>query len=135
MEDSILAYAAGLVDGEGTVVLTKHKSKFRSPHVSVASTTRELLEWLLLNFGGLISSKKVYKPHHKKSYAWCVHYDTAVGFLTLVAPFMKEPEKVRRAQLILQGYKGVTKRNGKYTQEELAAKLNFEDQFFHPSTT
>jgi hypothetical protein len=50
-------------------------------------------------------------------------------------PFVQEPEKKRRLQLLLSKYKEVTPRNGKYSEALIALKLDFEDQFFHPSNS
>ncbi len=44
MTDIESAYLAGIIDGEGTITLTKD-GEFRYPAVSVASTTIEILEW------------------------------------------------------------------------------------------
>lgn len=127
-------YTAGLFDGEGTVTLTKaHKrNKFRAPVVSVTSTSIDLLNFLKENYGGYISQKKLYKKHHKQSWAWSASYDIAILFLSKITPFLKEPEKLRRARLILKSYKSVTQRNGQYTEKQYIAKLTFEQQFFHP---
>ncbi len=128
-------YAAGLIDGEGTITLSHvNGNEFRSPCVSVSSTTYELVEFLRETYGGTIVKHKVYQDHHKQSFSWKVNYNKAVNTLEKVSPYLKEPEKLRRANLILQEYKKVTKRNGKYSSEELKAKLDFQHLFFHPST-
>lgn len=134
MEILTIAYAAGLVDGEGTITLIKGNSKFRSPVVSMSSTTYELVDFMKSTFGGHISHHKTYKPHHKPSYSWKIGYNRAIWFLELVLPFLKEPEKKRRALLIISSYKNTTIRNGKYSQKMLTSKLAFESEFFHPST-
>ena len=37
-------YIAGIIDGEGSICLTKHHpNEFRSPEISVTSTTYEIL--------------------------------------------------------------------------------------------
>jgi hypothetical protein len=54
--------------------------------------------------------------------------------LKRVAPYMRVPEKVHRANLILVRYKAVTPRNGKYSDRLKHDKLEFEQLFFHPST-
>lgn len=123
------------MDGEGTVTLSRRNGgKFRSPVVSMSSTTHELVEFMKTSFGGCISSHKTYKLHHKPSWVWKVTGDSAINFLLSVSPHMREPEKLRRSNLILTQYKEVTKRNGKYTAEEQEDKLAFEALFFHPST-
>lgn len=126
------AYTAGLIDGEGTITLSYiHKAdKFRSPVISVSSTTHELLDFLKSTYGGSISPHKTYKQHYKQSWSWKVNYNFALKFLELVLPYMREPEKVRRGQLIVNKYKSLTSRNGKYNKTQLISKLAFEAEFF-----
>src|ERR1700688_1750716 len=125
------AYAAGLIDGEGSISLCRHKSnEQRSPLVSVPSCTRELVNWLKSVFGGNISTKRTYKKNHSKSYTWSAHYDSCLSFLILVLPFMKEPEKIRRAEMLVKEYKKITAPNGKYTKNGLELKREFEKRFF-----
>ena len=41
------AYIAGIIDGEGSIMLTRlHKNQYHSPCVSIASTDSELLQWV-----------------------------------------------------------------------------------------
>lgn len=41
------AYVAGIIDGEGSIMLTRfHKNEYPSPCVSISSTDIELLEWI-----------------------------------------------------------------------------------------
>jgi hypothetical protein len=131
MEEDI--YAAGLFDGEGTVTLSTANGKFRHPVVSVSSTTLCLLEFLQTHYGGHVSTHKTYKAHHTASWSWKARYDEALAFLEKVLPYLKEPEKRRRALLLTQDYKKVTRRNGRYSPEQLEQKLNLEQRFFHPS--
>jgi len=55
------AYIAGIIDGEGSIMLTKfHSNQFPAPCVTVASTSYELLEWIKNRTGiGTIKSKKI----------------------------------------------------------------------------
>jgi hypothetical protein len=48
----------------------------------------------------------------------------------MIPPYVKEPEKRRRILLILNDYKKVTSRNGKYNTKMLQNKLTFEEDFF-----
>jgi len=116
------AYVAGIVDGEGTVTLMKyHKNETPIPYVSVANNNLQLLEWIKHRCGGLIASKKKYKPHHSDSYVWSVHYDRALRFLKEIVKYLivKKPQTT----LILSKYKSVTHRAGKYTPEMLSNKM------------
>jgi intein/homing endonuclease len=123
-----LVYTAGLIDGEGTITLSKG-GKFRYPVVSVTSTSRELIDFLHSTFQGVVVNQKTYKDHHKPAWVWKVSYDQAIEFIIDVRPFMKEPSKCKRCDLILSSYKKLTNRNGKYTPEQIQAKLDFETAF------
>ena len=54
------AYIAGIVDGEGSIMLQKfHSNEHPSPCVSIASTTLELFQWIKSTVGnGRITKKK-----------------------------------------------------------------------------
>ena len=134
--DNSSAYIAGIIDGEGTITLSRFSktAKYRYLVVSVSSTTIQILEFLQSKYGGSISKQKVYKKHHKQSWSWKLESRRALGLLCDVLPFLLEPEKARRARLALSRYLEVTPRNGKYTEEMSEAKLAFEAEFFHPST-
>ena len=138
MEKQILhAYLAGLIDGEGTVTLTKERSysKFRAPVVSMASTSIELIDIFIQHYGGTRCSKKKYKEHHKDSYTWRLSNNKALILLNDILPYMLEPSKVYRAKLLLSKYSELTSRNGKYTDNQALRKLEFEHLFFHPSNS
>ena len=130
------AYVAGIIDGEGTITLSRQRAnEFKCPVVSVSSTTIEFLEYLKLHYGGCISKQKIYKEHHKQSWSWKVERSACYKILNDIKPYLLCPEKKYRCELILNTYQLVTPRNGRYTKEMLALKENFEYQFFHPSTS
>jgi hypothetical protein len=53
------AYLTGIIDGEGAITLTRmHENEHRRPCISVASTDRELLEYLQDLTKGHISKKR-----------------------------------------------------------------------------
>jgi intein/homing endonuclease len=126
-----LVYTAGLIDGEGTIALLRGRSsdKFRHPVVSVTNTSRELIDFLHQTFGGVVVTQKTYKLHHKPSWSWKITYDHAIEFIQQIRPFMKESSKCKRCDMILSTYKSLTHRNGKYTTEQIQAKLDFETTF------
>ncbi len=130
MKKTDLNYAAGLLDGEGSIMLSRASvGKTRCPHVSISSTTIELLEFMKNHFGGHIVNKKTYKAHHKQSWSWQIKYNAAYQFCETILPYLKEPEKKRRAKLIVNRYKSVTPRNGKYTYEMMRERKLFEQEF------
>lgn len=143
MKEELLAtteeaiYTAGLFDGEGTVSLmrTNRHQPYRFPTVSLTSTTYEFISFLKETFGGYIVNQKTYKTHHKQAWIWTVASNTALSFLAQIFPYLKDPEKKRRANLLLTQYKLITPANGHYTEGQKIAKEAFEVEFFHPSNT
>lgn len=130
-----LDYVAGIIDGEGTITLSRtHKTdKWRTPVVSVSSTTIEILNALVAAFGGHICKHKVYKSHHLQSFSWRVDGRKAVDLCAQLKSFLLVPCKRYRAELIATKYVPCTPRNGKYTHELTRKKQQFENAFFHPS--
>ncbi|MBB6214547.1 hypothetical protein HNQ80_000630 [Anaerosolibacter carboniphilus] len=126
------AYIAGIIDGEGSIMLTKfHKNQFPSPCITIASTSLELLEWIKnTSKVGHVKSKKNYNPNcHKDSYTYLVKYNDAISLLEQIEPFLIIPQKRVRAQLILNEYKSLTPRNGRYTPDRIRAKDDFYNRF------
>lgn len=125
------AYAAGLLDGEGSVMLNKVSgSIWRMPEVSVSSTTIELIDFMEQYFGGYVSKVSKKEDHHKQAWHWRINYDGAISCLKRCLPWMLEPKKIYRGTLIVTEYKLVTPRNGKYSEEMILKKKDFEERFF-----
>ena|ERR1700678_2533133 len=130
-----LVYTAALIDGEGSVLLTHCRpTERRSPAVTIPSTTKCFMSYLKKTFGGVVSSKRPSKKHHSKSWNWSVKHDAAIDLLRRVLPYLKHPEKIRRARLIVKHYKSVTVRNGRYTSKQAQRKDKFEQLFLSCST-
>lgn len=99
--------------------------------LSIATTDRELLEWVVKTTGtGRIITKKNYNPsYHKESYSLNITYWKAIEILQKISPFLVIERKRKRAQHILNNYLSVTARNGHYTKEQLSAKEEFYNTF------
>jgi hypothetical protein len=129
LSDTDAAYIGGLIDGEGTVTLTrKHKNENRQLSVSISSTEIALLDYVKSAAGvGKITNKRSSKPHHAPSFAYAVYNRQALGLLRQILPYLKS-YKSQRAKLILRDYVKLTPRNGKYTADTLANKNKFENE-------
>ena len=127
LEELDAAYIAGLIDGEGTITLTrKHKNEHRQLCISISSTEKNMLDFVLSVTGvGKITNKQASKSHHAHSYTYAVYNRQALALLEQTLPFLKSYKR-DRAALILEDYLTVTPRNGKYTAEILARKKAFE---------
>jgi hypothetical protein len=134
ISDLDAAYLAGLIDGEGTITLSKIKKScvYKSTDISVASTTMDLLTFCRDTTNiGFISSKKNYKKHHKPSWTWRSRANQQnLVLLKQIIHYMKEPLKKKRAEKILSELEYLTVRNGRYSDDQKKRKLLFEKEFF-----
>lgn len=134
MTDTEKAYIAGIIDGEGSIMLIKfHSNQFPSPCITISSATIELLEWIKQKVcAGTIKGKKNYKPEkHKNSFTYEIKYNKAIILLKNICPYLIIEAKRKKAELILKYYKILTPRNGKYSPEQLIAKENFYQEFMN----
>jgi hypothetical protein len=128
------AYIAGIIDGEGSISLSRiHENEHRRPCISIASTDKELLVYIQSLSGGAINNKKNYNPDkHKDSFTLNIKNKEAVlSLLGFIYPYLRVDKKRNRALWILKKYEEVTPRNGKYNLESLEKKLSFEEVFFN----
>ena len=121
------AYIAGLVDGEGTVTLSRlHRGENRRLVVCISNNERAMLEHVKTRIGaGRITSKRVYNPRHAPSFNYQITSRQALGVLAQIVSYMKS-YKTARAQLALREYLKLTPRNGRYPPHIAAARRNFE---------
>lgn len=123
-----LAYAAGIVDGEGYIGITVNK---RSIHckVMVGMTDPEVPAWLMETFGGGLS---FYPPRSSGGakrglHQWRVTGAKAEEFCRLLRPYLKV--KHRQAELVLRFREDARltfgARRGRIPDEELALKLAY----------
>ncbi len=121
------AYIAGLIDGEGTVTLTrKYRGGNRQLAVTISNTERPLLGFVLRTVGaGKITRKRIAFTHHTPSFAYAISNRQALRLLEQVQPYLRT-YKADRCALILRDYLKLTPRNGKYTQQLKLARERFE---------
>jgi hypothetical protein len=125
----IAAYVAGLIDGEGTVTLSRqHASENRRLVVSIASTELPMLRFVHEQVGtGKITKKRTVSSRHTPSFCYAVSSRQALALLSQVKPYLRSYKK-QRADLVLSKYKALTPRNGKYTAALHASRAQFEQQ-------
>jgi hypothetical protein len=122
------AYLAGLIDGEGTVTLSrKHAGDMRQLVVSISNTELPILEFALLIVGaGKLTNKRTSEAHHTPSFVFALWNRQALALLAQVEPYMRSYKR-DRARLMLQEYVRLTPRNGKYTNAMRTERRIFED--------
>ena len=127
LDQTDAAYIAGLIDGEGTVTLSRrHRNENRQLVISISNTDRPLLEYVLNSVGvGKITGKKTYQSHHTPSYTYAISNRQALALLSQIISYLKT-YKAKRSDLILRDYIRLTPRNGRYTPEIKQARTDFE---------
>lgn len=121
MEIREASYVAGIVDGEGSISLTRmHDNEYRRPCISIASTDKELLLYIKELTGGIFNNKKNYKPSkHQDSFTLSIKKKDEVFYtLQSIIPFLRV-KKTKSCCLDPRNYDTVTARNGKYSPELL----------------
>jgi len=58
-----------------------------------------------------------------------IKYNDAINLLVEIEPYLVIKSKKKRAKLIIEKYKDVTPRNGKYSDEMLKLKEDFYQEF------
>lgn len=129
LKPEVAAYIAGLIDGEGTVTLSRrHANEHRQLVISIANTEISLLKFVLEQTGvGKITRKRTASDAHTPSYCYSISNRQALSLLKQIAPYLHSHKKLR-AGLILTNYEIFTPRNGKYSNSLLAMRKVFEDQ-------
>ena len=128
MDERDLAYAAGLIDGEGWIGMRKKKgirNKGRAYSyaigVSVGMANQELPEWLCSMFGGVVCKRLTKQANRHDSWHWQIEHGTALLALRSILPYLKL--KRPQAELAIQFQEAIKPRQYKYhpkTQQELA---------------
>jgi hypothetical protein len=127
LEPATAGYIAGLVDGEGTITLTRmHRNECRRLVVTISNNDRALLELVKNAVGaGRITGKRTYNPRHAPSFTFQLSSRQALELLRQIAPLLNS-YKAARARLALAEYVRVTPRNGKYDPRLRALRSEFE---------
>ena len=125
------AYIAGLIDGEGTITLSrKHRNENRQLVVSISSTEINMLKYVQEVVGaGKITNKRTYRSNHTPSGTYQISNRQALDLLKQIAPYLKS-YKAERATLILDHYLQLTPRNGRYSPLQREKRETFVKQFF-----
>ena len=123
------AYIAGIVDGEGTITLTrKHRNENRQLAITISSNERCLLEYIRKTVSaGKITNKRTAKAEHAPQFTFALYNRQALALLKQVSPYLRTYKR-ERAKLILDEYLRLTPRNGHYTPQQKADREQFEQR-------
>ena len=104
MQNEILAYTAGLIDGEGCICISMNKPSNKNGltldnhflRVRIAITDKEVVEWLKNTFGGFTSNNSncpSKRKHWKVLWVWCISSIQAKDFLKMIYPYLRIKKK------------------------------------------
>lgn len=95
-----IRYAAGIVDGEGSIAVWRATNRTYQADVSITNTYLPLLEAFHVQYGGKpprVANKWTTRPNWKVLYRWNLPGQTALAFLKSIEPHLI----VKREQAIL----------------------------------
>ena len=107
IEPTVLAYAAGMIDGDGCVQVNKKKRKdlsniYYSITASVSQVNEDVPNWLMRNFGGTIFKYTLNKEKRQPLYRWSIHCKQASNFLQLILPYLVQKSERSKLAIHLQ---------------------------------
>ncbi len=128
-------YISGFFDADGSVTLSKlQKNKNKTVVISFHNNEKSILESIQnfilneTNIKGFITHKKQKKENHNDSYS--LNYSYLPKVLELIKYMdILHPKKRHRFDVIRK-LQMVTKRNGKYTKDELEKRYEIEELFW-----
>lgn len=115
-----LAYLAGIIDGEGTIRVKKVRASGRDrsstyrAHLSVGNTSKDMIEWLRVHFGGSVHSR-VFAGRWRRMWVWDVNLSSMEQVLESVRMYLvcKQPQADEVLAFLRGGVFGVSNEVGK----------------------
>ncbi len=118
MNKTIYAYAAGVIDADGSITIVKRyptstRTDMYHLKIRVGTCDKELPEWFMSNFGGTISFRKRPNPNHRDLYTWIIEYKKSLKVLYAIEPYLivkkKQAQLAIQFQLIKSNRRGIKK--------------------------
>lgn len=101
-------YAAGLFDGEGSILILAEQNAKHRLRIKIANTDYAVIEWLQSIFDGTasdnLSPTRKRKPNEKDAWEWRLNGKEASQFLMLITPFLKVKREQARIAIEFQEY-------------------------------
>jgi hypothetical protein len=134
----VLAYAAGIIDGEGHIGMYRNipkahwKGRGKSPRyeygVTVNHTARPLIDWLHTQFGGSVSKKVVAHEHWLPQWRWYLSSLQAADFCRAILPYLRV--KTMQAALMVEFVETKTSQRGAPGRRTTDAELAWRDDVY-----
>jgi hypothetical protein len=128
MTPTELAFAAGLIEGEGTVRINKPTRRNRGALlVSCVNTDRELIEFLQTRWPGYCKPATGLRPDQRPAFVWTIAARRALEFLDAIAPYVVS-ERMRERIATARWWQEIKAKHWRYRVE-----ADYEEAFncFH----
>jgi intein/homing endonuclease len=131
MKKEILAYTAGLFDGEGSINIGVKKPSDKNwrrvnshfLRIHITNTDKEIIDWLKIIFGGFITNDSncfCRKGKERKiAWAWVITNIQAKDFLKKIYSYLKIKQKQAEIAINFQESKKDLRRKGIHIQMEI----------------
>lgn len=84
----IIAYIAGIVDGEGSIVIERTKNHYKA-RLHISSSSREIVDFCQSSFDcGHVYKYNDHQPNHRLAYQWVVNSKMAQRVLLELLPYL-----------------------------------------------
>jgi hypothetical protein len=134
----VLAYAAGVVDGEGHIGMYRNipkaswKGRTKSPRyeygVTVVNTVRPLLYWLHAEFGGSVCARPPQKEGWQPQWRWYLASLQAADFCRAILPYLRV--KQEQATLLVAFVDTKTTQRGAPGRRSSDEELSWRDGIY-----
>jgi hypothetical protein len=128
-------YISGFFDADGYITMSRpHKNQNKTVYVGFTNIEESILveikDFILNNIGvkGSISKKSARKENHSDSYDLKYLYNNALKVIEMIDTH--HPKKSHRKNIVIEQYKKLTPRNGKYTDEIKEKREKMIESFF-----
>jgi len=132
---AIVAYAAGIIDGEGSIMIWMNKRKHIrgqfNIRVNFTSVDKCLVDWFLEHFGGsfytMNSPSRIKHIQRKIGYCWYCSQKKIIEFLESIYPYLVI--KKERCKLAIEFKKTFQRKEQPLSKETYSIRLSFYETF------
>lgn len=100
-ENRNILYLAGIIDGEGTIGISKQKERQYHLYIQVGNTSEPLMKYLKDNYGGKYCGQSK-KENRMNSFIWYDNCRKAVNIIKQIQPYLVI--KTQQADLAIRAY-------------------------------
>jgi hypothetical protein len=129
---AVLAYVAGVFDGEGSVSITCAQQRYHTLRVEIVNTNPMLMQWLVEKMGGKITPLRQNQGLGTKPvFAWILRNLNAEVFLREVLPYLIVKREQAELALAFRAIRTARVRKGRWptvTEEAIVERESIRHQ-------